>query len=70
MPCISVSVIVLVCVLLPHVLFAQDKILIVDLRHRPPEMIVDGEKYSGPLLDIISHVLNLSLQSKRIAIDE
>jgi polar amino acid transport system substrate-binding protein len=53
MPCISVSVIVLVCVLLPHVLFAQDKILIVDLRHRPPEMIVDGGKYSGPLLDII-----------------
>jgi polar amino acid transport system substrate-binding protein len=47
------SVLVLVCVLGPSALFAQDTTLVVDLRHRPPEMIVEGEQYSGPLLDIL-----------------
>jgi len=31
----------------------DDTMLVVDVRQRPPEMNVEGEKYSGPLLDII-----------------
>lgn len=32
---------------------ANGKTLLVDVRQRPPEMVINGEKYSGPLLDII-----------------
>lgn len=31
----------------------DDNIFVVDVRHRPPEMNVDGETWSGPLIDII-----------------
>ena len=34
-------------------LHAQNGIFKVDIRHRPPEMMVDGNNFSGPLLDII-----------------
>lgn len=34
-------------------LHAQNGIFKVDIRHRPPEMMVDGKSFSGPLLDII-----------------
>jgi polar amino acid transport system substrate-binding protein len=50
---VSLSVSIAVFLLQPHVLRAQDKVLIIDIRHRPPDMIVEGEKFSGPLLDII-----------------
>ncbi|MCP4113467.1 MAG: transporter substrate-binding domain-containing protein [Desulfobacteraceae bacterium] len=33
--------------------YAEEKVLIVNVRHRPPEMIISGSEYSGPLLDII-----------------
>ncbi|MCP3944078.1 MAG: amino acid ABC transporter substrate-binding protein [Desulfobacteraceae bacterium] len=39
-------------------LMANDDVLIVDIRNRPPEMNVDGDKYSGPLLDIIKEAAN------------
>lgn len=32
---------------------ADDNILEVDVRHRPPEMIISGKSYKGPLIDII-----------------
>ena len=32
---------------------ASDRSLSADFRHRPPEMIVEGERFSGPLKDIL-----------------
>ncbi len=31
----------------------QDRELTADFRHRPPEMVVEGQRFSGPLKDII-----------------
>lgn len=39
--------------LFPTLSWCSDKILVVDVRHRPMEMVVEGKNYSGPLLDII-----------------
>lgn len=50
---LSAFILVLMFALLPNILRAKDEMLIVDIRHRPPEMNVEGKKYSGPLLDII-----------------
>lgn len=35
---------------------AGDKVLKVDIRHRPPEMIVNDTSYTGPLIDIIQEI--------------
>jgi polar amino acid transport system substrate-binding protein len=37
----------------PSLISAQENVLIVNIRQRPPEMVVEGDKYSGPLLDVI-----------------
>ena len=39
------------------VTFSEEKILKADFRHRPPEMIVNGEDKSGPLKDIIEEAV-------------
>lgn len=36
-----------------RVTYAKDAVLRIDVRHRPPEMVVSGETYTGPLIDII-----------------
>ncbi|MCP4348701.1 MAG: ABC transporter substrate-binding protein [Desulfobacterales bacterium] len=33
--------------------YAEEKVLTVNVRHRPPEMVINGSERSGPLLDII-----------------
>ena len=33
--------------------FGQDRELTADFRHRPPEMVVEGQRFSGPLKEII-----------------
>lgn len=51
----SVFISVVMIALVPNILRATDnKTLIVDVRHRPPEMNVEGETWSGPLIDIIT----------------
>ncbi len=32
---------------------AEENVLRADFRHRPPEMVIEGEKISGPLKDIL-----------------
>ena len=39
--------------------FAEDRTLKADFRHRPPEMVVDGENLSGPLKDIIDEAAKI-----------
>ncbi|MEO5332212.1 MAG: PAS domain S-box protein [Magnetococcus sp. YQC-5] len=41
----------------PHPVCANEKILHADLRHRPPEMIVDGQFLGGPLKDILEEAV-------------
>jgi polar amino acid transport system substrate-binding protein len=40
----------------PGLSWCQDKVLIVNTRQRAPEMVVEGDKHTGPLLDIIKEV--------------
>jgi len=44
---------VIVAWLVQPAAWATDKVLRVDVRSRPPEMVIDGKQYKGPLLDII-----------------
>ncbi len=37
--------------------YAEEMVLIVNVRHRPPEMIIKGSEYTGPLLDIIEEAV-------------
>lgn len=39
---------------------AQEKTLLVEIRQRPPEMVIQGKHYSGPLLDIIEEAAKAS----------
>jgi len=51
---VSLCLVLALFALVPHRLNAADeKILVVDVRQRPPEMNVEGEIWSGPLIDII-----------------
>ena len=55
---VSVFFSIVMIALLPDILRATDnKTLVVDVRQRPPEMIVDGESWSGPLIDIIEEAV-------------
>ena len=45
--------------------YGAERILRADIRHRPPEMIVDGKITSGPLKEILEDAAKQLLEEKQ-----